>query len=240
MNYVISDIHGCYEQYKQLLKKIDFKDADTLYVLGDVLDRGESPFRVLKDMMQRHNVVFILGNHDYMFFRVMQKLLLTDIEQEFTKDDWNEYLLWLKNGGFTTEMEFKTLTTKEKNDVFEYIANASVYEKVCINDKNFILVHAGLGSIDSRKPVEECELYELLESRMDYSKRYIDDRSTYIISGHTPTPCITESKSCAVYEKNGHIALDCACVFGGRLAAYCLETGISTYVSGPPPEKKNI
>ena len=38
MIYAVSDIHGCYEQYKEILDKTGFSSADTLYVLGDVLD----------------------------------------------------------------------------------------------------------------------------------------------------------------------------------------------------------
>ena len=37
--YVISDIHGEYERFMELLEEIELKDTDTLYVLGDVLDR---------------------------------------------------------------------------------------------------------------------------------------------------------------------------------------------------------
>lgn len=33
MNYVISDIHGCYKEFKTLLKNIGFSSADTLFVL---------------------------------------------------------------------------------------------------------------------------------------------------------------------------------------------------------------
>ena len=40
MHYVISDIHGCYAQFAELLNLIRFKDTDTLYVLGDIVDRG--------------------------------------------------------------------------------------------------------------------------------------------------------------------------------------------------------
>ena len=44
--YVISDIHGEYERFMELLEEIELKDTDTLYVLGDVLDRGEHPINV--------------------------------------------------------------------------------------------------------------------------------------------------------------------------------------------------
>ena len=51
MHYVISDIHGCYEQYKQMLNLIGFNKNDILYVNGDVLDRGENPIGVFEHMM---------------------------------------------------------------------------------------------------------------------------------------------------------------------------------------------
>ena len=40
MTYTVSDIHGCYDKYIKLLKKIDLGSDDTLYVLGDVIDRA--------------------------------------------------------------------------------------------------------------------------------------------------------------------------------------------------------
>lgn len=38
--YIIGDIHGEYEQLKILLKKMNFKGEDELFILGDVVDRG--------------------------------------------------------------------------------------------------------------------------------------------------------------------------------------------------------
>ena len=45
MTYVMSDIHGCYEQYLKLLGLIGFSDGDDLFVLGDVVDRSKQPPR---------------------------------------------------------------------------------------------------------------------------------------------------------------------------------------------------
>ena len=41
MNYVMSDIHGEYDKFLEMLQKIDLQDDDTLYILGNVVDRGE-------------------------------------------------------------------------------------------------------------------------------------------------------------------------------------------------------
>ena len=67
MNYVIADIHGCYEEYMELIHKINLLDADHLYILGDALDRGPEPMKVLLDIMNRKNMTYIIGNHDYLF-----------------------------------------------------------------------------------------------------------------------------------------------------------------------------
>ena len=56
MTYVIADIHGCYEEFSELLDRIGFSDEDDLFVLGDAMDRGPEPIRVIQDLMQRPNV----------------------------------------------------------------------------------------------------------------------------------------------------------------------------------------
>ena len=53
MHYVIADIHGCYDLYLKMLEKIGFSDNDTLYFLGDAIDRGPDGIKVLLDMMAR-------------------------------------------------------------------------------------------------------------------------------------------------------------------------------------------
>ena len=53
MIYVMSDLHGCYDKYISMLEKIRFSEKDTLYVLGDVVDRGDGGMKILQDMMQR-------------------------------------------------------------------------------------------------------------------------------------------------------------------------------------------
>ena len=66
MTYCISDIHGCYEEFLQLLAVIGFTDEDTLYVLGDVVDRGERSMDCLQYIMSKQNIHLLMGNHEQM------------------------------------------------------------------------------------------------------------------------------------------------------------------------------
>ncbi len=235
MRYVISDIHGCYEEYMQLLKEINFSDNDELYVLGDVVDRGPEPVKVLQDMMKRSNVTFILGNHDLIMYMMMKKLLVVAEEDNYathlTVEDYMDYMSWLQDGGAITVEKFRQLSDIERMDIIDYLSEASVYEVLENNEKKYILVHAGLGNFESDKGLDEYELYELMEERMNYSKRYYSDINTFIITGHTPTVCIKDWEKAEVYIKNGHIAIDCGCISGGRLAAYCIETEAVKYIN---------
>ena len=55
--YVISDIHGEYDMFMDLLEKIDFKSSDTLYIIGDIIDRGPHPKKIIKKIMSMSNVI---------------------------------------------------------------------------------------------------------------------------------------------------------------------------------------
>ena len=65
MIYACSDIHGRYNQYAALLAQLDLRPSDTLYILGDVIDRGPDGVTILQDMMVRPNVFPLLGNHEF-------------------------------------------------------------------------------------------------------------------------------------------------------------------------------
>ena len=48
MIYVMSDIHGEKEKFDTVMKKINLTEDDKLYILGDVIDRGNDGIQNLK------------------------------------------------------------------------------------------------------------------------------------------------------------------------------------------------
>lgn len=64
--YMIGDIQGCDAALGQLLDSIGFSPSrDTLYLLGDLVNRGPASDKVLRRLMHYgHSARCLLGNHD--------------------------------------------------------------------------------------------------------------------------------------------------------------------------------
>ena len=225
--YVISDIHGQYDMFLNLLKIIGLKETDSLYILGDVLDRGPHPIKTMLKLMEMPNVTCIVGNHEVMALECLEFLM-----QEITEDALKScdetmienILTWQINGSGTTIDEFRKLPRERQHDVLEYIRDFSVYEELSVAGNDFLLVHAGLGGYWPGKDIEEYSLDELVWFRAEYDIQYYDDK--YVVSGHTPTQGIPGNpRPGYIFRKNNHIAIDCGSYRrDGRLAAICLDT----------------
>lgn len=228
----MSDIHGEYKKYIQMLEKIAFSEDDTLYILGDVIDRGPEPVKVLQDMSLRDNVFLLMGNHEAMASYVLHKLNV-EITEENVETHIDAALMqaiieWQRNGGDVTMKQFRNLSPENKADLLDFIDEAPWYDVVDVRNRPFILVHSGLGNFEHGKRLSQYSFDEIAWMRPDYEKQYFQDPSIYIVSGHTPTIAVTGKPE--IYHSHNNILIDCGATFGGKLACLCLDTMNEFYV----------
>ena len=123
--YVMSDLHGNYKAYKDMLEKIEFSNADTLFILGDILDRGPHPIKIILDVMNRPNVEVLAGNHCMMALECMS-FLLSEVTweslAELNIEKIEKLVNWQQNGAGTTINEFRKCNTATRQAVFEFIS----------------------------------------------------------------------------------------------------------------------
>ena len=64
--YCIGDLQGCLSPFQRLLEKIDFSPSrDTLFLLGDLVNRGPDSLGVLRSLTALGDAAqCLLGNHD--------------------------------------------------------------------------------------------------------------------------------------------------------------------------------
>ena len=219
-------------KYRAMLDVIGLQPDDTLYVLGDVVDRGPEPMRVLQDMMSRANVIPVLGNHEFMAaycLRFLMKEVTDETIPELDGTRWVALQDWLANGGRSTMDDFRRLSPEERLDVLDYLDEFSLYEEISAGGKSYLLVHAGPSGFSPDRPLEDYAPDELILGSPDYGRIYFSDR--YLVTGHIPTRNIPGNpEPDRIFRKNNHVAIDCGCAFGGPLGAICLDTGDEFYV----------
>lgn len=231
MIYIMSDIHGRYDEYKQLLELVEFNDADTLFVLGDMVDRGEKSMEVLLDMMYRTNVYPIAGNHDLLALACLKELAKEITEDSIADLDLTTLdmmLDWLTNlGGQATLASFQKLNVDDRMAVLEYIEDLELYEEIAVGGTNYVLAHTlGFNHFAPNKPLAEYTAEDLLDTRCDYGVVYYPDK--ILVTGHTPALCIVENHyKNTMFKGNNHIAVDCGMK---RLGIICLDTKEEYYV----------
>ena len=236
MTYAVSDIHGCYDKYRKLLKKIDFGSEDTLYVLGDVIDRGPAGFRILLDMASQPNIVNLLGNHEAMAIEALPGILRCIGEEEdmFTEDEADAVDLWFYNGGELSFADLLWLNEDEAQRVIDYMNSMPLYKEIDVGGRKFILLHGGLENFSESRPLTDYEPEEILWCRPEPDTVYYLDN--YVIFGHTPVQLLCngfgeEDGTAKIFHNKKAIDIDCGCAFpGGQLACLCLDTMEEFYV----------
>lgn len=157
-HYVMSDIHGEADRFHEMLEKIHFTADDTLYILGDVIDRGPDGILLLREIMAAPNMVMLLGNHEYMML-------------DYLNPDPDPIAIrrWNKNGNRPTLDAYLRLKAREQQEILDYLKSLPTHLEVEINGKRFYLVHGFPGEnvhdevwyrpeMDTPNPIPGCQL----------------------------------------------------------------------------------
>ena len=100
MTYVLSDIHDNLRRFESIMAQINLQPDDTLYVLGDVIDRYPDGIKILRQIMQMPNAKMLIGNHEYMMLKDIGHC--KDAAEEKENTNWRQRKIWYRNGGMVT------------------------------------------------------------------------------------------------------------------------------------------
>lgn len=240
--YVISDLHGCKAEFDQMLSTIEYrKEYDTLWIDGDICDRGNESVALMQEIMEDPSMHMIFGNHDIWFQRYTQELI--DAKHKNDSVNMNDDLLcWLHyNGGYKTADEFMDLSFPECYDMKLYLdSNRILYQQLTVKQRKFLIMHAGLADEYLRPDVH---LSEVPEQVAVWSHIGIDDNpfiDTTMIVGHIPTFLYGDQyEGKIIHGKNDTIYhIDCGCVYGRSLGCLRLDDMQEFYVKSSYPYLK--
>ncbi len=191
MIYVTSDLHGIHpDEFRRLLRRAEFSENDYLFILGDVIDRGEHGAELLLWLTEQPNISLILGNHEALM--LVCRFLFDEVTAEsldnLTLTQIHLVESWIHNGGGPTIQGLHKLLKRNPDlmeGILEYLQDAPLYESVEVNGRKFVLVHSGLGHFSESRPLHAYSPEDCLLTRPDLTTRYFSDAT--VIFGHTPT-----------------------------------------------------
>ena len=194
---VIGDIHGCYDELKELLKKVKLKKTDRVVAVGDLVSKGPKTTQVLDLFMTDERFSTVIGNHDLILRRT-----------------WNGETIELKK----SHKEINKKLKKKRDNYLQFLNGLPFM----IDLDTHLVVHAGL-----RPNVElhSQTTGDLTRIRVLGPDRESDDGTPWyhvyngektVLFGHWPAPEPRRGPKA--------IGLDTGCVYGYSLTAYIIET----------------
>ena len=169
--YAIGDIHGGSQTFLALTERINLRHQDRLYLLGDYIDRGPDSKGVLEAIISMQESGFdiraIRGNHEDMLIR--------NITGNHDLYSWQ----WIKSWGQKTLFSFGVKSLEELPIRYRRFLAGLPY---CLEDEEFIFVHAGLDmSLDD-------PTHETPEEQMVWNSTYIPEEGSpdkrRVVCGH--------------------------------------------------------
>ena len=203
----IGDIHGHYDGLMGLLDSIAPTEADRVYFLGDLIDRGPSSAQVLQ-FVRQSGYQSLLGNHE--------QLLL----EAFPGGQASAPALqaWLYSGGQSTLTSYENPSALLEQ--LEWISTLPTY----LDLGNIWLVHAGVHpdmAIEDQSTQEFCWIRDTFHSS---AQPYFEDK--LILTGHTITFTFPGVSAGALVKGNGWLDLDTGAYHpkSGWLTALSVDT----------------
>ena len=228
MTYVVSNIHGDYEGFKKLLEAICFRDRDTMYILGDIVDYGEGSMELIEDISMRYNVFSVVGEHDYTALRMLKCFdKMMESGERPDPDLLSEMAQWSQDGGEETLKAYRELDADMKEGVIDYLSDMALYEEITVGCKDYLLVHAGIVDFEDDLDLDILAPEDFFTESLDLTAKHYENKT--IIVGHEPT---TEENggNGKIFYGNGSIDIDCGNMRVGKLCCLCLDTGREYYI----------
>lgn len=207
MIYAMSDIHGRFDKYSAMLREINFGENDTLYVLGDIIDRYDDGLKILIDLINRPNVRIIMGNHEAL---MLDTLNAFDTESIVTPAAIEMMMLWIENGGEPTLTAYlDDEAAWDRHAVVKAPEDMPLYAEVEVSGNKFVLAHGGLENFSPERPLESYSRSEIVWARPEPERGYFEDK--LLIVGHTPTELLFGEHK--IFRKGNFIDIDCGIAF---------------------------
>ena len=179
--YAVADLHGRYDLWLGILDYI--QPDDKIYFLGDACDRGSAGWKMIKEIYNHPQFVYLKGNHE----DILVHALLEYWDQGPVDGYW--YRMCMHNGGYQTFED--AISDPDSKEWITRIAHLPLEVEVDTVEGKVYMCHSG-----ARYGTNKDKLW----NREHFAYPVATDEA-YIIHGHTPTPYVIKEIWSEDYDK---------------------------------------
>lgn len=229
--FVMSDIHGFYDEMRSALDAAGFNPDDEnhwLITCGDHFDRGPKPLQVMEYLMGLPRKILVKGNHE--------ELLLKCIDRGYAlSHDWYNGTAQTIVGFAPNAQEFNVACSVTYDKVKDFINEMTDYFEL----KNHIFVHSWIPltrkfefNPDWRYATQNDwyearwgNPFELAEQGLLPDKTVVFGHfhTSYAWSKYENKPEWGKEADFSIYRGNGYIGVDGCCAYSGKVNVLVLE-----------------
>lgn len=202
---VYGDIHGCYNKFISLRKKINPNKNDIEICVGDIITKGKDSIKTI-DYIIDNNIKSVLGNHEDKLLRYLEHqkstkknpIILDNDEQNIINNLTSKHIEYLKSlpiflkydditilhGGIQNNINLDELSKRDKQKILRL--------RYLDKDENFLALNK-----EDENSIFWADIY--------------DGKNGFIVYGHQWFKEVKENK----YS----IGIDTGCVYGNKLSA---------------------
>ncbi|MBQ3435968.1 MAG: metallophosphoesterase [Bacilli bacterium] len=194
--FIVSDLHGNGEVYNSImhyLDNINLVEDVSLYINGDLIDRGINSFEMLADTKRRIQekdsfpINYLAGNHELMMYEALKKGSFSLVD------------LWMFNGGLITSGGLDFVSSEEFDSIIDFVGDLKIYQpfEETVADKPIMLVHAassGYSPDIMNLRLKDKDMSYMVEyavwtrEKDEFGLTHIIGNDDYFsVIGHTPT-----------------------------------------------------
>lgn len=223
-HYCFTDLHGCYDLWNQIKNYCD--ETDTLYFLGDAIDRGSDGAIIMEELLKDKRVIYLKGNHED-----IAAVCLSD----YLRGETGSVGWWFANGGKPTWDSLSMWGDDALTDLakkLNKLPESAIYTNT--KGQRIFLSHAGT-CID--KTEEEMRTIDRTKYPYIWGRNHIyrewnkseEYEDWYVVHGHTPVQYVASTlgqpiKTEVLTYADGHkIDLDLSSIDSGKVALFDLD-----------------
>ena len=227
--WVVGDIHGCADELRALVERLDLGPQDRLVSCGDLFHRGPDPAGVM-DVLQECGASFVLGNHEREVLR--RARLAPGTADGSDRPAFRRDFPPLEHTDLAGDGGMPCIVPADRRaDVLRFLQGHSGYFLASAqheragptpDGREWCVVHAGVDpTLElARTPVECLVRVRRLRGRGRPYWYEVYRGPRLVLFGHTPGRV---PRAHVVGGRLVALGLDTGCVYGGSLTAYSPE-----------------